>query len=410
MDTPSSNTTTAPQKVRIELAKAITGQTLAPESPTTQFTADDPFAYAWVELHELSGQHSLRWRWYSPDGTLYVDKIARHRIGEAGKRHSYVRSSHRIKINGDAAETMPGVWKVEAIMDGRPIAEQAFRIDPRELIVSDVDTLPDLSPRANPNAYAVIVGIESYQDTQIAPVDFAQRDAETMKHYLINMMGYQEKNIKALINEDATLGKLQYFLETWLANQVNKDSEVFVYYAGHGTTLYNPETMQASGSLVPFDGERADLKQIVYPVEKLYTTLGTLPSEKIVVAMDACFSGGGRSIAKQGSRPMLLTAPTILSDNKLVVFSASQANQVSSSFEQEGHGIFTYYFLKALRGAADTNADGIVDIGETFSYIKPNIEKQARQLDEEQTPELSPPLHLLADLNRANMPLVTLPQ
>ena len=406
----SESTKTAPQKVRIEMAKAITGQTLAPESPTTQFTATDPFAYAWVELHELSGQHSLRWRWYGPDGTLYADKIARHRIGEVGKRHSYVRSAHRIKINGDAAETMPGIWKVEAVMDGRPIAKQAFQIAPHKLIMSDVDTLTNRSSQKNPNAYAVIVGIESYHDTHIAPVDFAQRDAEIIKHYLVNLMGYQEKNIKTLINGNATLAKLKYSLETWLANQVNEDSEVFVYYAGHGTSIYNSETEKTSGGLVPFDGDRADLKEIIYPVDSLHTALGALPSKKIVVAMDACFSGGGRSIAKQGARPMLLTAPTVVADDKLIVFSASQANQISSAFHEEGHGIFTYYFLKALRGAADTNADGIVDIEETFTYIKPKIETQARRLGEEQTPDLSPSLDFLEFFDRANVPLVTLPQ
>jgi hypothetical protein len=41
---------------------------------------------------------------------------------------------------------------------------------------------------------------------------------------------------------------------------------------------------------------------------------------------------------------------------------------VSSDATQ--HGLFTYHFLKALRGQADTNADDWVDLGELLNYMR----------------------------------------
>ena len=68
--------------------------------------------------------------------------------------------------------------------------------------------------------------------------------------------------------------------------------------------------------------------------------------------LDSCFSGaGGRSVLAQGARPLvMMTTSTVLPSN-IAVLSATQGSQISTSSPEKGHGIFTYYFLKAIKTA-----------------------------------------------------------
>jgi len=109
------------------------------------------------------------------------------------------------------------------------------------------------------------------------------------------------------------------------------------------------------------------------------------------VLLDSCFSGaGGRSVIAEGMRPMGLSIENpVLAGNKTVVLAASSGTQVSSTFKAQGHGLLTYYFLKGLRGEADVNKDGSVDLSEVFAYVKPQVERTARRdFNNEQTPQL----------------------
>lgn len=258
---------------------------------------------------------------------------------------------------------------------------------------SDVDFPPALKVKPKPNAYAVIVGVENYRD--LPKVDFATRDAETVKQYLVQTLGFQEEHIILRTNDRATRSDLESYFERWLKNNVEKDAEVFVFYAGHGA----PDPKSGNSYLVPFDGNPSFLETTAYPVSRLYESLAALPAKQVIVALDSCFSGsGGRSVIAKGARPMMLTADTSLPPGKnLIVFSAAAGNEISSAFQEKRHGLFTYFFLKGLRGEADANKDGAVEVGELFNYLKPQVEKQARRTNQDQTPQLNPPLNALKE-------------
>jgi uncharacterized caspase-like protein len=66
-----------------------------------------------------------------------------------------------------------------------------------------------------------------------------------------------------------------------------------------------------------------------------------------------------------------------------VIITASAANEVSVEKDELQHGVFTYYLLEGLRGAADTDQDGIVTVDEAYSYVS---EKVPRATGQEQHP------------------------
>ncbi|MBI3815459.1 MAG: caspase family protein [Nitrospinae bacterium] len=253
---------------------------------------------------------------------------------------------------------------------------------------SDVDELPSIKAKPNKNAYAIVIGIENYRQ-KLPKADYAVADAKTMTEYLTKVMGYPEENVVTLINDRALKSDFEKYFEKWLFNNVEKDGFVFIYYSGHGA----PNVKTGDAFLVPYDGDPSFIDQTGYSLKRLYEALGKLPAKEIIVALDSCFSGaGGRSVIAKGARPLVMTMESLAIPSKVAVISASSGDQISSTYEEKGHGLFTYFMMKGLKGEGDTNGDGRIEIGELFEYIKPQVERIARKVyNNEQLPQLIAP-------------------
>ena len=230
---------------------------------------------------------------------------------------------------------------------------------------SDVDQVP--APRARRKGHAVIIGIERYR-AKLPPADFAAGDAALMAKYATAVLGYPEENVALLSNDTATKSDFEKYFDKWLPNRVEKDDEVFVYFSGHGSP--NPATGDAY--VVPYDGDPTFLSETGYPLTRLYAALAKLPTKKVTVVLDSCFSGaGGRSVLAKGARP-LVTVKTDQTTAGITVIAASSAEQISNSYAEKGHGLFTYFFLKGLKEKGG-------DLRDTFNYLKPEVWKTARK-------------------------------
>jgi Ankyrin repeats (3 copies)/Caspase domain len=251
---------------------------------------------------------------------------------------------------------------------------------------SDVDELPAIKAKSNKNDYAIVIGVEKYRQ-KLPKADYADNDARIMAEYLTKVMGYPEENIVMLINDHAAKSDFEKYLGKWLPNNVEKDSSVFIYYSGHGAP--NPKTGDAF--LVPYDGDPSFIEETGYPLKRLYAKLDRLQAKKIIVVLDSCFSGaGGRSVLAKGARPLVMNMDKqVFHSDRIAILSASSGGQISSTHEEKGHGLFTYFFLKGIK-------DGNSELGTLYNYLKPQVERIARKAyNNEQTPGLIAPAGLL---------------
>jgi hypothetical protein len=252
-------------------------------------------------------------------------------------------------------------------------------------IKSDIDELPTTKVKHNKNAYAIVIGIENYRQ-KLPNADFATSDARLVSEYLTKVMGYPEENIVTLANDHAALGDFVKYFEKWLPNNVEKGGTVFIYYSGHGA----PNIKTGDAYLVPYDGDPTFITETGYPIARLYESLGKLKAKEITVVLDSCFSGaGGRSVLAKGAKPLIMTInmPTI--QKNISVMTASSGDQISSAYEEKGHGLFTYFMLKGIKDEDVVKQDGSIKIDNLFGYIEPQVERIARkQYNNEQTPQL----------------------
>ena len=139
------------------------------------------------------------------------------------------------------------------------------------------------------------------------------------------------------------------------------------------------------------DGDPSFIDQTGYPLKKLYESLNKLQAKEIVVVLDSCFSGaGGKSVMAKGARPLVMNFnQEVKAFNNIRVLSAASGDQISSTYDEKGHGLFTYFMLKGIKNEDVVKQDGSLDVDELYSYIKPQVERIARKhYNNEQTPQL----------------------
>ncbi len=282
---------------------------------------------------------------------------------------------------------LKGMYRLspEEIAARKAAASGAAAKPPESVAVlnSDVDE-PSYQTPENPENYAVVVGIEKYSD--LPEARFAERDAQAVRAHLV-ALGYPQRNIHLLLGEKATKTGIIKNVETWLANNVGKDSTVFFYYSGHGA----PETKSRQPYLVPFDGDPQYMGDTGYPLQRLYAKLGALKAKRVIIALDSCFSGtGGRSVLAKGTKPLILQMDTAPVGPKAVVLSASRFDQISGTMEMQAHGTFTYFLLKGLNGGA-VDRDGGITTQSLYDYLEPKVEDAARRENRDQAPQMIPP-------------------
>jgi hypothetical protein len=248
----------------------------------------------------------------------------------------------------------------------------------------ELAVIPAFNIPANEANAAVVIGVEKYRS--LPHSEFSRKDGELVANYL-QAMGIPRRNIELLLDDRATRTDIERALEGWLPAHAKKDGTVVVYYSGHGA----PDPATGDGYLVPFDGDPNYLGVTGYPLKRLYEKLGALGARKVVVVLDSCFSGaGGRSVLAKGARPLVMTSRSSLPmPDKLRILTSSQGGQISTSSQEKGHGVFTYYFLLALK-------NGTHDLADIYRFVSPKVEDEAKGQNVEQRPSILPSLEKAA--------------
>ena len=350
----------------------------------------DDEAFAWSSLQTLSIPNTTK-----VIGKNAFAKVERNAFSDVRVPYDYTLEHIPLIINEHNCENM-GISKgaVTAYLAQHPRSVQQPQVvymqtpeQKQELVLeqsktpsSDVDVnLPD-NPSTNENTFAVIFANENYQEE--AKVDYALNDGEMMRQYCHKLLGLPEDNIH--IRKDATRNNLIAEV-AWMrkvAEAYKGSARFIIYYAGHGI----PDEKNGTSYLLPVDGNGSML-ETGYSLQQFYKELGEMPSDGVIVFMDACFSGSKRGDGMLASaRGVAIKAKPQEPNGKMIVFSAAQGDETAYPLKEKEHGLFTYFLLKKLK---DTS--GNVTLGELGNYICDQVSKKSIVTNgKSQTPVISP--------------------
>ena len=229
--------------------------------------------------------------------------------------------------------------------------------------------------------YAIIIGNENYSGNQASTagdVYYALNDAAIFKQYAINTLGIAEEKIRFETN--ASKMKMEQAIE-WGKNVMSLEQgngELFIYYAGHGL----PDEKSKTSYIMPVDV--SDVKNGI-KLSDMYEKLGGTGAGKIVIFLDACFSGGARHDQLFASRGAIINPKNENPLGNMVIFSAASEEQSALSYDEQEHGLFTYFLLKKIK-----ETKGKITLEELKNYITKDVALKSLIINQkDQKPEVN---------------------
>jgi uncharacterized caspase-like protein len=252
-------------------------------------------------------------------------------------------------------------------------------------------------PAVKHDSWAVIIGVGRYQSTDIPSLRYTVADAESLYQILVGQGGFRKEHVLLITDKTEktpTLRNIKWALGTFLARSAKKDDTVIIFFAGHGAPETDQRGVERDGLakyLIPSDADPDDLYSTALPMDEMQTIFGRVEAERMVVFLDACYSGaaGGRTFSSKKTRAANLDDQFLerLTRSKgRAIITASRPSEVSIELPELGHGIFTYYLVQGLKGAADLNKDGIITVQELYEYVEQQVSVKSRSVGGNQHP------------------------
>jgi len=258
---------------------------------------------------------------------------------------------------------------------------------------------PAPAPPPPASQWAVIIGVGGYESTAVPRLRYPVADADAVYETLIASGGFKKENILLLTDKTErkpTLRNIKWALGTFLARSAHKNDLVVIYFAGHGASEVDQRGIERDGLskyLVPIDADPDDLYSTALPMDEMQNVLARIEAERITVFLDACYSGaaGGRTFASTKTRTVNVDdifLDRLTRSKGRAIVTASRPSELSIELPELGHGVFTFYLVRGLRGYADLNRDGIVSLQELYEYLTQEVSRKSRAVGGNQHPML----------------------
>lgn len=165
---------------------------------------------------------------------------------------------------------------------------------------------------------AIVIGISDYIESSVNDLNYCHRDALDWEMYL-KPRGY---NVTLLLNASAKKDSINSAIQEVEKRTGAGDTVLFIF-SGHGFKMGDREFIAPADTL-SFSSSN-DISDLL-----LRSMFLTFRSEKRLVFLDSCYSGGMSEVA----------------DSSTLFISATNASELSIDSSAYANGLWTYYFLK----------------------------------------------------------------
>jgi len=230
--------------------------------------------------------------------------------------------------------------------------------------------------------YAVIIGISDYQDPKIPDLAFTERDAQGFYEVLTDESygAVPKEQVQLLLGKNVTVRNIKTAIGKWLAQQAGPEDTVIIFYSGHGAP--EGEAMY----WVTYDADVDNLYATALSNDEIHGMLQRIEPKRLITFLDACYSAATVNRTDRTKNLQSTIPLEKFSGAGRVAITASDGKQQSLELNELRHGVFTYYLIEGLRGQADKNRDGIIELEEVWDYVKYQVMDTSKKAGLLQTP------------------------
>jgi len=216
---------------------------------------------------------------------------------------------------------------------------------------------PELEQPKDVEYYALIIGVEVFAGGNLYPLeDKIDDDAISMYNLLLNSRNWKEKNIKIILNENATKDKIKDAIENWLGKVADENDVVLIYYTSHGWKTKLSERKYGNAYIFTYNHTRGSGIETKITDKEFDLYVDKIKSKHIAIIFGSCYSGRMLALRQKGR--------VILAPGGRFFFCGVDED------DSLGGGIFTHFVKQGFQGVADLNNDGWVTAEEAFRYAR----------------------------------------
>jgi hypothetical protein len=236
------------------------------------------------------------------------------------------------------------------------------------------------------SGWALVIGIDRYDSSDIAPLNCPRSDARAVAQALIERCGFARDHV-ILMTSDASDPRekpTSTNILRWLyglRRSVKPGDDFVFYFSGHGITQGDESYLLTSETTI---GGEALLRRSSLGVAEIREAMKGLHAARVLELIDACRNdpraskGVADSHMDRGfSRDLVLKAKSTLPyvDCAAAIFACRVGQR---SYENcEGHGYFTYFLLEGLYGEAG-DASGHVTLSSLLAWLERKVPEAVR--------------------------------
>jgi formylglycine-generating enzyme required for sulfatase activity len=254
------------------------------------------------------------------------------------------------------------------------ITAQMKRQQPRQQ--ASVAAWPAKSKR-----FALIIGVDDYEDSQISKLEGASNDAKSLAQALIGYAGFPDDQVILLASDQPlerrpTRGNILARL-SYLKGLVPEDGLLLVFFAGHGMERGK------QAFLCPADAQSGNidlLKDTAIPVDEMRDQILRTRVKQVVIILDACRNdpaGRGQSqdqLTENYTRHFNFD----VQNREVTAFAtlyATDIGNVAYEYKEKKQGYFTWALVEGIKGKA-ANEKGEVTLEGLKKYLEDAVPKQ----------------------------------
>lgn len=227
--------------------------------------------------------------------------------------------------------------------------------------------------------WALVVGVSEFADKSIPKLRYAAKDADDVRQFLVNELGFKSDHVRLLVNNQATQRSvLESLGDKWLPTVAGENDLVFLFISSHGTPAY--KDVGAMNYVVAHDTQKEHLFTTGIPMQQISDLIARrVKAKRAYIVMDTCYSGAtglnAQSRIDPNSQESVDPAKMISSNTQLVVC-ASNTNQRSWESRRYANGVFTKQLMEVL--SANKKFD---DFHKLFPSL---VEKVSKEVEEDE--------------------------
>ncbi|MBK7058139.1 MAG: caspase family protein [Leptospiraceae bacterium] len=263
---------------------------------------------------------------------------------------------------------------------GKPT--KAYHIKSKGMKLTEIDE--EGVPINNGKRYAIIIGINDYNDTAISDLSKARNDAKGIGKILKDIGQFDQVFVMTddVVRSDPehlypTKLNIEEKIESVLRFTTPDDLIVF-YFSGHGISDYDE-----NGFLVTADTVADKKFDTSLRVDWIVKKFKEKKIKKSLLVLDACRDKlyTSKSSERDSIKEKIYTEAEVAA-----TFYSTKSGYYSYEDDDSDYGVFTKNLIYGMEGRADDNNDGVVSFGELQQFVEKGVRDWSIKKNKQQKP------------------------